>query len=174
MTNKNVILSIDAATKTGWAIYKNGKIIKHGTKDLGKITRIEKYVNWLVQMIGENEVTHIAAEDIFKKDDVRKDTLESLSEMKGALKAVSSIQNIGVSFIAPLAVKTTMLRNYWYEMQRCKGVKDRRFRGKELMLKRVKNLGYTLENDKADDEADVIGILITYLQNNNIPVKHPK
>lgn len=174
MTNKNVILSIDAATKTGWAIYKNGKIVKHGTKDLGKVTRIEKYVNWLMQMIGENEVTHIAAEDIFKKDDVRKDTLESLSEMKGALKAVSYIQNIGVSFIAPLAVKTTMLRNYWYEMQRCKSAKERRFKGKELMLKRIMNLGYTLENDKADDEADAIGILITYLQNNNIPVKHPK
>ena len=42
------------------------------------------------------------------------------------------------------------------------------------MIKRIKKLGYSLEKDNADDEADAIGLLITYLNNHNYIVKHPK
>ena len=28
----NIILAIDGATKTGYAVYKNGRIIEHGTE----------------------------------------------------------------------------------------------------------------------------------------------
>ena len=38
----------------------------------------------------------------------------------------------------------------------------------------TKNYGYTLESLSADDEADAIGLLITFLDYNGYPIEHPK
>ena len=47
------------------------------------------------------------------------------------------------------------------------------FTGSLRMINRVKKLGYELETDKSDDEADAIGIMITYLDDKSLPVTHP-
>lgn len=174
MENKIVVLAIDPAEKTGWAIYKNGRIAKHGTKHLAKST-CGKYFNWLAQMIGENEVTHIVAEAIFREATHKKDkAFWSLAAMQGVLCAVAENNNIDLSLIEPQEAKTAMIPNLWLKLFPFKGDKQKiRQECKRLMVEHVKFLGYELENDKADDEADAIGILITYLQNNNIPVTHP-
>lgn len=165
MTKEKVILSIDGATKTGWAIYKNGKIVKHGTKRFTNPI-CGKYFNWLVQMIGENEVTHIAAEDIYRLHNRTQDkAFLALAKMQGVLCAVAENNKVDLTLLNPLQVKFVMIPSV---------TRHERKDDKQRMINRVKFLGYQLENDKADDEADAIGILITYLHNNGIPVKHPK
>ena len=166
MTKEKVILAIDGATKTGWAIYKNGKIVKHGTRRFASTTRIKQYGDWLCKMIGEHEVTHIAAEDIYRLHNRTQDkAFLALAKMQGVLEYVSSSANVELSLLNPLQVKFVMIPSV---------TRHERKDDKQRMINRVKFLGYTLENDKADDEADAIGILITYLHNNNIPVVHPK
>lgn len=41
------------------------------------------------------------------------------------------------------------------------------------MIEAVTKLGYQLEKPMADDEADAIGILLTYLYSKGLPVTHP-
>lgn len=164
--NKQVILSIDGATKTGWAIYQNGTITEHGTKRFNSNKRIPQYYNWLLKMIGENEITHIVAEDIFREHSRTKDNaFYVLSKMQGVLECVTSLSNTELTLLNPLQVKTEIIPSF---------KKHNRAEDKQRMINRVQSLGYQLETDKADDEADAIGILITHLKNCNLPVTHPK
>ena len=173
MEKETVIMSIDPAEKTGWAIYKNGKIVKHGTKSFAKST-CGKYMNWLLKMIGEYEATHIAAEAIFREATHKKDkAFWALAAMQGVLCAVAENSQLDLTFIDPKEAKETMISNLWLKLRKCTNEKERRTECKRLMISRVKFLGYKLENDKADDEADAIGILLTYLYNKGIPVTHP-
>lgn len=48
---QQVILYLDGATKTGWAIYKNGTIVTHGTKRFDSNKRIPQYYKWLSKII---------------------------------------------------------------------------------------------------------------------------
>jgi hypothetical protein len=42
-----------------------------------------------------------------------------------------------------------------------------------MIMAITKDYGYTLENLNADDEADAIGLLITYLDNMDYKIEHP-
>ena len=166
MEKKQVILSIDGATKTGWAVYKNGEIMKHGTKKFNPDKRAFQYGKWLGRMIGEYGITHIAAEDIFREHNRTQDkAFLALAKMQGVLEYVANESGAGLALLNPLQVKGYMIPSF-----------NRLDRGndKVRMVARVKGLGYQLKTDKADDEADAIGIMITYLANNRIPVTHPK
>lgn len=72
---QQVILSIDGATKTGWAIYKNGTIVTHGTKRFDSNKRIPQYYKWLSKIIEENKITHIVGEDISENTTIQKTML---------------------------------------------------------------------------------------------------
>lgn len=161
----DTILALDSATKTGWAIYKNGKIIKHGTKTFRPKTRVADYGRWLKTTIEQNEVTTIVAEDIYREHNRMKDeAFLALAQLQGALMYISSVYEMGLNFLNPLLVKNHMIPSFRAH---------ERTEDKKRMINRVKRLGYQLESDKADDEADAIGILITYLNNRNLPVIHP-
>lgn len=165
MKKEKVILAIDGATKTGWAIYKNGIIVKHGTKQFASATRIKQYGRWLCDIVGENGITHIVAEDIYRLHNRTQDkAFLALAKMQGVLEYVASSANVELSLINPLQVKFMMIPSV---------TRHERKDDKQRMISRVKFLGYELENDKADDEADAIGILLTYLYNKGIPVTHP-
>ena len=87
-TKSPVILSIDGATKTGWAIYKNGEIIAHDTQKFKPETREGQYSEWLENKIIQHNVTHVVAEDIYQDQDGRKDkAFQVLSGLQGVLKA---------------------------------------------------------------------------------------
>lgn len=161
------ILSLDTASrKTGYAIYKNGKIVKSGTWILKPSVRFADLYNHIVEAINKHNVTKIIAEDIFK-DDSKPNAYEVLAECRGVVECVSQLHKLSISFIRPIAIK-----QHIYGVQYKSG--NTKINHKELMIKRIKKLGYSLEKDNADDEADAIGLLITYLNNHNYIVKHPK
>lgn len=76
------ILALDtSSSKTGYAIYKNGKITEHGSIRLISkgVTDTERTQNRLGQLyakvcnlISKHKVTQLVAEDIFKDSDPRK------------------------------------------------------------------------------------------------------
>lgn len=163
---QQVILAFDGATKTGWAIYKNGTIVTHGTKRFDSNKRIPQYYKWLSKIIEENKITHIVGEDIFREHNHTKDNaFYVLSKMQGVLECVTSLSEIGLTLLNPLLVKSRMIPSF---------KRYSRNEDKQRMIERIKALGYQLETEKADDEADAIGILITYLNEYNLPVTHPK
>lgn len=166
MGKKQVILSIDGATKTGWVVYKNGVITEHGTKAFKPKSRLLDYGNWLNRMIKKYKVTDIVAENVFREHSRTKDkAFWALANMQGVLVYVAESSNIPTTFVNPLQVKGYMIPSI---------KQHERTEDKQRMIRRVKSLGYQLANDKADDEADAIGILLTYLYNKNLPVTHPK
>ena len=167
-TNTDVILSLDAATKTGWAIYQNGKITNHGTKVLDNEFPEMSYQHWLFDMIDKYKVTKIVAEDIFRDASHLKDTAyQFLSRIKGVLICTANIEGIFPVFINPLRVKSHLFPVIGYRRYTRKEYKQK-------MINRVNALGYTLEKPKADDEADAIGVMIAYLETHDFPVEHPK
>ncbi len=85
--------------------------------------------------------------------------------MQGVLECVTSLSEIGLTLLNPLLVKSRMIPSF---------KRYSRNEDKQRMIERIKALGYQLETEKADDEADAIGILITYLNEYNLPVTHPK
>lgn len=162
---KQVILSIDGATKSGWAIYSNGEIIAHGTKRLRCTTRCYDYDVWLTDIIKQYGVTNIVAEDIYRDHNHQLDrAFYVLAKLHGVLETISCKYKIEIVFLDPLRVKRHMIPSM---------KKHERKEDKQRMINRIRHLGYTLETDNANDEADAIGILITYLETHNIPIVHP-
>lgn len=161
---KGSIIAVDIATKTGWAIYNNGKIIKSGTWRFSIIGREKELYSKLKRTIEQYGVIQIVAEDVYKG---QKSAYSVLYRLRNVVKKVAAtFQLPQIVYISPIKVQRYMWgRRYG---------KDYNGTEKQEMIGSVKRLGYQLENDKADDEADAIGILITYLHNNGIPVKHPK
>ena len=132
MENKDVILSIDGATKTGWAIYENGKIIKHGTKRFAQKTRIPQYGSWLLDMIGKYGVTHVVAENVYREHSRTEDkAFWVLANMQGVLEYITGTNNVPCTLINPLMVKSYMIPS----------VQHNRNEDKARMINRVKHLG---------------------------------
>lgn len=164
-TPEKVVLAIDGATKCGYAIWRNGVIVESGTKQFNRKKRLTDYYHWLIEVIGEWEVTEIVAENIYREHNHLLDkTLIALAKMQGVVEMVSEECGITSKFINPLAVKYYMIN----------GTTCNRAEDKQRMINRVTHLGYTLESEKADDEADAIGIMLTYLDDKNLPITHPK
>ena len=165
MENRQVVLSIDGATKTGWAIYRNGKITAHGTKRLRPAKRCYDYAVWLAGMLEKYNVTHIVAEDVYRDHNHQRDkAFYVLAKLHGVLETISCEHQTNLVFLDPMRVKGYIIPSM---------KKHERKEDKQKMINRVKYLGYTLETDSADDEADAIGILITYLDACKMPIVHP-
>lgn len=170
-----IILAIDGATKTGWALYTNGKITAHGTKQFKKETRESQYGNWLETMITKYGITNIVAEDIYRQQDRTRDkAFQVLANLQGVLNYMVQTHKVEPYYISPISVKNHMnITPPFRKLQSDEEKQRQRVLNKTRMINRVKQLGYVLENDKADDEADAIGILISYLEIYELPVKHP-
>jgi Holliday junction resolvasome RuvABC endonuclease subunit len=130
------------------------------------ITEIEKLIN-------KYHVTHIVSEDIYENNNVSiKKTCEPLSRLKGAIAEMSiKLLNRVPKYITPINAK----RHIWnYNANR----NLTRAEQKARMINRITNTyGYTLNSkcaNKKEDEADAIGILITYLEKRKkIAINHP-
>ncbi|MDR0750487.1 MAG: hypothetical protein LBF62_13090 [Tannerellaceae bacterium] len=176
MNQKNyngTILALDVASKkTGYAIYEEGEIFKHGTWKLSKDEYCGSLASNVEKFIKEYGITLIVVEDIFRDKDVRKDkSFQILSECRGAVQAIADWHNIPVTAIEPVRVK----RKIWgYNPSREYYRNLTRPEHKQRMILAVQILGYGLENDRADDEADAIGLMITYLDIYRYLITHPK
>lgn len=166
-TPEKVILSIDGATKTGYAIWRNGEIVKSGTKRFhhSECKRIKDYGEWLYNTLTEWGITDVVAEDIYRTHDKQRDNaFMVLCELRAITIQTSEELGITPAFVNPLVVKHYMINGT---------TKDRK-KDKKYMINRVTALGYNLETPTADDEADAIGIMLFYLDNHNLPITHPQ
>ena len=89
------LLALDQATRTtGYAIFKDGKLIKTGTftfsdNEIGD--RLVKFKNKVLELISEYDIDEIAFEDIQLQDNketkvVNVDTFQKLAEVFGVLE----------------------------------------------------------------------------------------
>lgn len=164
---KATILALDTATTTGYAIYKNGKIIEHGIWKLNILDRYKQLYAQLTKTIRKYHVTTIVAEDIFKSKDQRLiSAYQVLAELRGVIELVAQRNNLGLSFLNPLIVKSRMIPSFSYK------TKGTRADQKKAMINAITRLGYVLNTTK-DDEADAIGILITYVEGMRYQLQHP-
>lgn len=162
---KKVILAIDGATKSGWAIWRKGKIVKSGTKRFNASTRLNGYYDWLMESIVKWKITDVVVEDVYREHTrIMDKTFMALSKMQGVVEMVCYSKGIIPEYADPIKVKRYMIN----------GTTRNRKRDKQRMVSRVTFLGYKLQTSNADDEADAIGILLYYLDRKNIPIKHPK
>lgn len=160
-------LALDLASgKTGYAIYRNDKIIKSGTWVLKSQTRYADLYNNIVNTIDKYEISNLVIEDIFKDND-KPTAFQILAECRGIAECIAQLRRVPTSFIRPIAVKQHICG-----IRYNKDTSHRQY--KDMMIRRITKLGYKLEKQNADDEADAIGLLITYLDNHNYIVKHPK
>lgn len=166
-TPEKVVLSLDCATKTGYAIWRNGAIVKSGTKRFhhSEHTRIKDYDEWLYNTLTEWHITDVVAENIYRTHDKQRDSaFIVLAEMRAITILTSQELGIIPAFANPLAVKKYMINGT---------TKDRK-KDKKYIINRVTALGYNLETPTADDEADAIGIMLFYLDNHDLPITHPQ
>ncbi len=178
------ILSLDTAShSTGYAIYKDGTIAESGAIKLrgNGNTDTERTQNRLEQLyvkvcnlISKHKITQLVAEDIFNDSNPQK---KSACEVLGACRGILIASNAQyklprIKFIKPCVAK----REMWGYEYRHKNLS--RAEHKARMCRAVERLGYQLKTDrngnKDNDQADAIGILITYLNAHNLPVTHPK
>ena len=120
---------------------------------------------WYLICLFDVKINTIVAEDIFREHSRTKDrAFQTLAQLQGVLMYLSDKHVIELKFIEPLRVKNHMIPSIRPHS---------RTEDKSRMINRVKKLGYELETDKSDDEADAIGIMITYLDDKSLPVTHP-
>lgn len=170
------ILSLDTASrKTGYAIYKDGAIITHGAWKIDHLRPFCDLEQKIIHAITKHCATVIVAEDIFKSQDTRlQSAFDVLSKCHGILHLISEKAQIPLALIDPRRAKRTM---WGYTTSRANHRIMPRQEQKQRMCRAVERLGYQLNTDrngnKDNDQADAIGILITYLNAHNLPVTHP-
>ena len=154
---KRTILALDTATKCGWAIWSDGKLIKSGVWNFGSKTTGRKLSNFaakLFEVIQREHITEIVAEDIYL-DRGRPKAFWSLGMMRGVLLSVVEYLDIPISFIEPQQHKRYLCRSSYAT--------------KADTQQALQRLGYGFI--ESDDEADAIAILLTYIQAPIQPIK---
>jgi Holliday junction resolvasome RuvABC endonuclease subunit len=154
------ILALDvASSKTGYAIYVNGKIEDSGTWRLKEWPRYADLYEKIDSAIREYRIEEIVAEDIFYDGDpATKHLFQVLAECRGVLRCAAQQHNLSVTFISPVRIK----QHIWDMKYKKKPLS--RTEQKKRMVAAVKDMGYSLKGDKAYDEADAIGLLIAYIE----------
>ena len=174
--NNTTILALDTASKlTGWAIYKNGAITKSGVWRLNQRKPLSDLESRITATLSQYNATVIVAENIYKSQDTRlQSAFDVLSQCQGVVKCISQRTDTPLTLIDPRRAK----RAIWgYTTSNPRHKTMPRAEQKARMVRAVQRLGYTLETDHngnpSNDQADAIGILITYLNGKHIPVTHP-
>lgn len=163
---QEVILSIDLATKTGYAILENNVITEYGTKRFTSNHREEELYNWLYKIIREKHITGIIVEACYY-DEQRPQAFKVLAGLHGVLRLVASRKELP-PIIEYDAIKYRRILNISYNPRRTKS--EYRERLKQLSVNFVKSYGY---DTNTDDEADAITMLMYHAKTNKIPIKHP-
>lgn len=147
---KRTILALDTATKCGWAIWQDNKLIKSGVWNFGSKTTGRKLSNFatkLFEVIQREQITEIVAEDIYL-DRGRPKAFWGLGMMRGVLLSVVEYLDLPISFIEPCEHKRYLCRSSYAT--------------KADTQQALQRLGYGFI--ESDDEADAIAILLTHIQ----------
>ena len=159
--NKNiVILAIDQAVKSGYCLYKNGRIYKSGIWKFNKANhgkRLLEFYNTLVAIINKEHVTQIVAENVPFEDSKNKNAIISLSEMRAIIELVNAqFGGVPIEYIDPTKHKfLTTGSTYANKVQTMQAIQEK---------------GYDPQDD---NESDSISIKLCYCYYNNLKVNHP-
>ncbi len=147
---KRTILALDTATKCGWALWRDGKLINSGVWNFGSKTTGRKLSNFaakLFEVIQHEQITEIVAEDIFL-DKSKPKAFMSLGAMRGVLLSVVEYLDLSISFIEPQQHKRYLCRSSYAT--------------KADTQQALQRLGYG--QIESNDEADAIAILLTRIK----------
>ena len=152
-------IALDPATKTGYAIYQDGKIVKSGTWEFTENNRQKNLYKNLSDAVIKYGIKKIVAEKVYR--DITKPVAEEvLIELRSIIMLVQQLFELEyISFIPPTAAK--------YHLT------GRATASKEAMIRAVQKLGYILKNNKADDEADAIAIMTAHIESWRGLLIHP-
>ena len=170
------ILALDTARKiTGYAIYKDGAITESGTWKINQKQLFSDLERKITSVLNKYHPTVIVAENIYKSQDTRlQSVFDKLSQCHGVLHLISEKTAIPLHLIDPRRAKREM---WGYTTANATHRTMPREQQKARMIRAVERLGYILDTDcngnKSNDQADAIGILITYVRAYKIPVRHP-
>lgn len=160
ITKQRTILALDTATKCGWAIWRENRIIASGmenfqSKSVGR--KLSKFHKWLNSMIQRYSITEIVAEDIFF-DEHKKSAFWSLGEMRGIIYLTIEELDLTLSFIEPQRHKFYLCGT--------------QYATKTDTQNALQRLGYGFI--ECNDEADAIAILLTHIKARTRPYKPRK
>lgn len=167
---KGTLLALDTASrKTGYAIFRNGEVIKSGTWKLKEKSRFADLLQNIEKTVSKYHITQIVAEDIFKSKEPQKTrAYQVLCECRGIVECVAQNYELPCTFISPIEVK----KHIWGMRYKAAFTREQQ---KRAMIKAItERYGYTLASSDADDEADAIGILVTFLDNKSCRITHPR
>ena len=157
------ILSLDTASRnTGYAIYKDGKLLDTGVWRLKGKTKYWDLYKHITETITKYGISLILAEDIYK-DKSKAYAYDILCECRGIVELCA--QQMGLQetkFISAMRVKNTI---WGYNPKRYQLHRDfTRSKQKGIMIDAIAKLGYMSPNNTNDDEADAIALLIAYFK----------
>ena len=161
--NKDNILALDTAShKTGYAIYKDGKLLETGVWLLKQTTRFADLYEHITKTVEAHDINVILAEDVFK-DDSKTNAFEVLCECRGVVElCTQQLKLHETRFLSPMRVKQEI---WGYNPKRYKSHREiTRSRQKLLMIKYLSDMGYIDQDNTNDDEADAIGLLIAFFK----------
>lgn len=151
------VLGIDPSTvSTGWAIVDmdSMQVVAHGTicpnKKLNEQQKIHIVYQGITDIIKEYGPTDAACEDQFGRQNLK--TLMKLSRLVGSILLACEQNNLTVALFAPTHVKA---------MFTGRGTAD-----KQDMIDYAKTK-FNISEELKSDEADAIGVAVTYLEENN-------
>ena len=106
---QKVILSLDTATTTGWALRKD-KSITYGHWRLKEKTRNAQLETNIENMIREHGVNTIVAEDVHKVTGKGK-AYEVLCSLRGNIEAVAQRNNIPITYVEPINARRQLFKS---------------------------------------------------------------
>lgn len=153
-TNGYRILSLDQATNiTGWAIFENGELLKHGiyiSDGSASTEKIESIKIWLLNIIKLWQIDFVQLEDIQLQDHSNEDakfneigvtTYKILAQLQGVLENILFINKIEYSICSP---------NTWRKFNEIKGrYKADKKKNAQLKVKMWYNIDVSLDEAEA-------------------------
>lgn len=110
LQNDDILLALDQASATsGYAIFKNGKLIKYGTfsvDDDNLALRLVKIKNYVLQLIKDFNITRVVLEDIQLQKNV--EVYKALAEVLGVLTETLEEEKIPYEIVYASSWKSTL------------------------------------------------------------------
>lgn len=157
------VIALDAATQTGYAIYRRGKI-ETGTKRFPPSRRAGEYGQWLDSLIKQTGAQYVVSEDVYRNKDARLiSAFGTLMKLQGVTESVCYNNGCELTLIesyrAKRAIGVPIIKHWKYDNY------------KRAVRREIEKLGYKVNTD---DEADAVAVLLAYLYKHDIYPAHPQ
>lgn len=170
MKNKQVILALNVASTTGFAIYKSTleRVVYLGVVNFGITNdRPDNLRKWLLQMISKYKINLIVADQAIKKSNAPREryTYKLLKGLHDVVKQIAKENKIPSVFYTPIEARNIV---FGYSFNHYAGRKSI----KQYVVAYVDKMGFDIRSN--DDMADAVVIMQAYLKENGKSFGLPK